>query len=206
MTYTKHFNLHDMRASLVSLVDRFPVNQRAEGPAGSSGCTYSFVKDGFLVPVCVIGQWFAQRGLLGLLNQDEPLFHKPSEAWMKDVQHTENYGVCGVGDVTWEALAKVGITLSEEAQQYARYVQSAQDSGRTWRTAITYADDRIVWNAGHEIAYGAGIAFTQEPGEQDDKYLDLDAIADKAAQDERMAAAGEAPLADWERELLAGGE
>jgi hypothetical protein len=118
------FTLSDVIKGLVSIVKKFGPEYKAVNDDGNTACTYA-VKDehGYLNPVCIVGQFFAMHGLLGLIAQD-----------MGD------YGACFPGNEMFNELKnKFGIVVTPEAQQFLRFAQTRQDDGKTWGHSINFA-------------------------------------------------------------------
>jgi len=138
-----------IRARLVNIRNRFGADYVPENPESDNTCTYAVVVDGVLTPVCLIGQMFADMGLLGLLVRDL------TDA--QDTGHISQEGACDTGGAVWQALAKVGIETDPEAQKYARSAQYGQDNGLTWGQSIAYADGVYLARQRREAASLAGI-------------------------------------------------
>jgi len=119
-----HFTLAQVVNMLGNIANRDP---ERVGKSDSGRCIYGIIESGVLVPVCIVGQMFADLGLLRLM------LNSPSEieSW-----NTEMQGACNVGGHFWEALATYGITADEDAQKFAHMVQSRQDDGVTWGEAF----------------------------------------------------------------------
>lgn len=100
------------------------------GSSGTGGCVYADV-DGFvLTPVCIVGQMFSDMGLLRLLlaepNKTGDLAVAssscaPSSTWF------------------WERVASFGVSVDEDAQQFAYSVQRRQDEDIPWGEAFALA-------------------------------------------------------------------
>lgn len=113
---------------LISQRDPERVGREDEG----AGCTYASVKDGALYPICIVGQMFADLGLLRLLLTD------PSD--IVDAGYApSNLGACTTNFGFWESLAKHGVTADEDAKEFMRDVQMKQDEGERWGEAYTMA-------------------------------------------------------------------
>lgn len=174
--------LVEVHAALTRIVNRFGVEHAASAPVGNTSCIYAVRSNGVLTPVCIVGQWLADMGLLGVvLSEDEVV---QDNGYINPTQE----GACTPGaSRIWPRLELLGIHVTEEAQGFLRRVQEIQDSGldphdedpdRRWGTALNVA--------------------TQEYHEQAIAALPTAALVasafDVPAQD----------LADWERELLYG--
>lgn len=95
---------------------------------GGVGCTYAAVSNGALVPVCIVGQMFANLGLLRLLLID------PSHI-VSDGYTPSQHGACSIEGGLWDSLAENGITADLDAQTFMRAVQQRQDEGTPWGIA-----------------------------------------------------------------------
>jgi len=93
-----------------------------------AGCTYATFKDGALTPICIVGQMFADLGLLRLLLYDS--------SDLNSTYHPSQYGACSVGFGFWDNLTAYGITAEHEAQVFMRDLQAKQDEGKTWGVAF----------------------------------------------------------------------
>jgi hypothetical protein len=122
-----HFTLAMVVTALGNIARRDPDRI---GKSDGGRCVYGVIENGALVPVCIVGQWFSDLGLLRLL------LNNPSEV---ESWNTEMQGACNVGGHMWEALAAYGITADEDAQKFAHRVQSRQDDGLTWSDAFNGA-------------------------------------------------------------------
>lgn len=128
-----HFTLPQVLVYLRTIVARDP-EAIARTKDGSVGCLYAEQEGHVLHAVCIIGQMFADLGLLRLLLTD------PS-----DVRgYSDLHGTCSVHADFWPALAKFGITADEDAMEFMRSVQQKQDGGSTWGDALTSTVDESV--------------------------------------------------------------
>lgn len=89
-------------------------------------CIYAKQVGAVLTPVCIMGQMFANIGLLRLLMVN------PS-----DLDSPSNPDSCAVATGFWTRLAEFGITATPEAQQFCHDVQRQQDEGTAWGQAFT---------------------------------------------------------------------
>jgi hypothetical protein len=105
---------------------------------------------------------------------------------MLQVDGTSQFGGCNPngedGMAIFANAEAMGVTFSEDAQWFLTNVQSSQDAGNVWPVAFT-----------------EGLTET------------LVRVSDRLAESERLrqqeaTRVQEAPLADWERELLAGAD
>jgi hypothetical protein len=121
-----HFTLPQVLGFIRTIVERNPEHV-AKAPNGGQGCIYMVKSDnGFLTPVCIVGQMFADLGLLRLLLLD------PSNL----SEYGDQYGACAVKGEFWDGLGAFGITADEDAQEFLREVQYNQDSGSTWGDSL----------------------------------------------------------------------
>lgn len=97
-----------------------------QGEGGS--CVYADSDDGMLTPVCIIGQMFANLGLLRLLLTD------PNELFYPNM-----LGACGIDSDFWSYLARYGVTADLDAKEFAHSVQRTQDDGIPWGEAFNNA-------------------------------------------------------------------
>lgn len=123
-----HLTLPQVVGFLRTIVDRNP-DHVAKAPGGGQGCIYMHVDGHVLTPVCIVGQMFADLGLLRLLRIN------PNDL----SEYGDQFGACSVKGEMWEALAEYGITADEDAQVFLREVQYKQDSGLSWGDALRIA-------------------------------------------------------------------
>jgi len=195
--FTKHFNVAMLRADLSALVTRFGADHVASAPDGGTGCTYGVVRDGALVPVCIIGQWVSAYGLLGVLvtSTPDPLGY---EQYNPDFE-----GACLIDNAMWHSLESVGFVVDFDAREYARDVQQAQDNGQTWGEALPYADAVHIWRGANKAAEALGevrVTLPTRPTttEFDARYVKNEHGGWDAAPTPEPTEA----LAAWEKELL----
>src|SRR5690242_11272279 len=112
------------------ILARFGDDHKATNPNGSGGCIYAVMNDGIMTPVCIVGQFFADLGLLGLLLSDPT---DPSDgAFCTKAQPNNLPGIASaVND-----LRHRGIEVEDAAFTILAHAQSVQDSGYTWREAF----------------------------------------------------------------------
>jgi hypothetical protein len=161
-----------------AVVDRFPSDHQGNTD-GSGSCVYIDTYDEAtgdrhddnplrrLSPVCIVGQVFADLGILRAMLQANGI---------------DQFGSCNPngedGMAIFANAEQMGVSFTEDAQWFLTNVQSEQDAGTPWPQAFT-----------------SGLTET------------LQRITDRLDESERLrsqAAVQEAPLADWERELLSG--
>lgn len=122
---------------LLDILDRFGEHHVAMKPDGGTGCIYA-VKDksNALVPVCIVGQFFSDLGILAalLINPNDP-----DDGVM--CANPANFGAMGADDLH-EALRARGIALDHNARKILRKAQSEQDNGVPWGLAVETAFSR----------------------------------------------------------------
>jgi hypothetical protein len=105
---------------------------------GAGGCMYITVVDGVLKAVCIIGQFFADFGLLGLLATG---FDENGSLLGQD-------GMCVLDSPLWDRLAAAGVVVDEDAKEFMRTVQVQQDNGNdsnplAWGPAFDKAVSKV---------------------------------------------------------------
>jgi hypothetical protein len=124
-----HFTLAQVVNMLRIIAEREP---ERVGKSGSAGCVYGFIDKGVLTPVCIVGQMFADLGLLRLL------LVSPSD--LTDGSYgTANLSACSIGSGFWEDLSRFGITADEDAKAFMHSVQRKQDDDYVWGEAFNAA-------------------------------------------------------------------
>lgn len=114
-------------ALIIGIVGRFGKDHTAQKSDGSVGCVYGEAdKNGALTPLCIVGVLFSDLGILRATVSDYP----DAVDW---------HGACGVGADLWSNAEAMGVTFTEEAQEFLRYAQREQDSGHSWGEALTRA-------------------------------------------------------------------
>lgn len=155
-----HLTLAYVVAHFSDIAERFGVNHKQE-----DSCRYADAVGFTLKPVCIVGQFFADLGLLALVAKPE-LFS--TEIGL------ENLGTCGLdqdGAHLWNALAAAGITWDDDAQKFMAYVQTYQD-GRfndVATTGLSGQAARATWAE----AVTKSLAKMQEDYVQASPYLSL---------------------------------
>lgn len=119
-----HFTLAQVVTMLNTIVKRDP--ERTGLGTNGGGCVYGFITEGALVPVCIVGQMFADLGLLRLL------MNHPSDMEYASAMST----TCGMSSSFWQVLGKYGITADDDAKTFMFDVQRHQDAGHTWGVAF----------------------------------------------------------------------
>lgn len=121
-----NFTLAQVIGYLRAIAIREP-DRIGQGEGGS--CIYATVDGHTVTPVCIVGQMFADLGLLRLL-----LSHPNDLTWGESRASS-----CGLGAVLWETLAPFGVTADDDAASFMRLVQSRQDGGEPWGQAFDSA-------------------------------------------------------------------
>jgi len=187
-----HFTLAYVVAALRGIAGREPDRI---GQTDGGSCIYGVIKEGALVPMCIVGQFVANEGLLRLL------IRRPGEyavATYTDDWNPENYGSCGLGEDVWSTLDNFGVTFDVDAKKFLHCVQVEQDNGSKWGVAFENgtAEFRkfIVDRASKERDAEKAMA--------DDRFVvaqrEVDAVLNLTAPEVVVSDA----LADWEKELL----
>lgn len=122
---------------LLDILDRFGHDHVATKPGGGSGCIYAVKNESnALVPVCIVGQFFSDLGILAalLINPNDP-----EDGVM--CANPANFGAMGADDLG-AALRARGIALDGHARRILRKAQSEQDNGVPWGIAVETAFSR----------------------------------------------------------------
>ena len=108
--------------AMLNIVERFGPDHAATAPNGSEAtCVYAVNNNGVLTPVCIVGQMFADMGILRLLLEN-PL----------DPDAAQWCNLGGAGEGWAETLAARGVEVTPEARMFLSDAQSRQDGGATW--------------------------------------------------------------------------
>ena len=67
----------------------------------------------------------------------------------------------------------VGFTFDDDAKEYLGAAQRMQDRGKSWGTALVYAQDRALWYATASVRNALGLDYQCEPDRYDEKYDNL---------------------------------
>jgi len=170
--------LADAYKALSTIVSNYPANQTGMLGEGS-GCAYAVVdKNGFVQPSCIVGVWLHTLGLLGLALHYSDSDADPRNRLSDLGSVMDQEGACPLGAPLWTILEeKAGVFVDEDAKYLFHQTQVEQDGGETWTTALHNAVESV--KVKHE--------------ENNPVYQMV------RAEEQR-----EAPLAEWERELLQG--
>lgn len=191
MQYT--LSIQHTRRLLTDIVARFGGDHKASNPNGAGGCIYGVWVDGVLTPVCIVGQFFASLGLLGLLMKN------PTATYIGFTTEPEQEGTCEPNFDMWARIEQATDTeFPEEVRQYLRDAQLCQDNGAPWSGALRYADDMLIWRAGAAAAERANIYRNDQPLYDNERYV---GVSVEDCQD-ALAPVNDDGLAEWERELL----
>lgn len=129
-----NFTLGQVITHLRAIAKRDP-ERIGQGEDGS--CIYATVNGHVVTPVCIVGQMFADLGLLRLL-----ITHPNDLSWGESRASS-----CGFGSLLWEKLAPFGITADEDAARFMRLVQQRQDGGEPWGDSFDGAVEDYKANA-----------------------------------------------------------
>lgn len=121
--------------SLLDILDRFGEDHIARNPSGDADaavCIYA-VKNtsNALVPVCIVGQFLADLGLLGLALRQPGNPHD-------GVLCANPNNVGGMFELR-DYLRDRGVTMDENAYRILSEAQAKQDSGNTWGDSVNNA-------------------------------------------------------------------
>lgn len=130
-----HLTLPQVIGFIKTIVDRDP-DHVAKSPSGGAGCMYTSINGHVLTPVCIVGQMFADLGLLRLLLTTPNVL----------TADADQHGACSIGGDFWNSLDNFGITADDDAKEFLREVQSKQDSGYTWGDAYAFVQDEYLLN------------------------------------------------------------
>jgi hypothetical protein len=140
-----HITLDQAFDGLRRIVDKFGPDHTATNPGGGGSCTYAvYDEDGFLVPVCIVGQFFAALGGLRLLvDQTAALFNDYDGSPVQEQS-------CGVSEAVefWDNLESRGVTADHEAKVLFAVAQKVQDGSldsgdQTWGRALDVARKEV---------------------------------------------------------------
>ncbi len=181
---TIHITLTDAVDGLLGVVRKFGPDHIAQDSDGSLGCTYIRRDEyGYFNAICIVGQYIAALGFLGALvkNDNGTTFDQHGACvWVPQEDRDEFY--TGNPEI-WDDLASYGLTFDDDAARFLYLAQTEQDGGATWGEAV----ERAIASLHDEKVKRLGTTDAQNTV----KY----ALAGMAPAE---------PLADWEKELLAG--
>ena len=189
-----HITLAYAIAALRGIAEREPDRI---GQADGGNCIYAVIKEGSLVPVCIVGQFIANEGLLRLLVKNPS---KYEVATYSDEWNPTNHGACALGENVWNSLAAFGVTFDPDAQKFLHCVQVEQDAGQAWGLAFTNGSAEfrkfVVGRARDER--------DEEVAQADNRFViaqqEVDRVFNLTAPEVVVSDA----LADWEKDLLSG--
>jgi hypothetical protein len=141
---TQHISVNDAVRGLANIVRKFGPDHVA-GSDGSAGCTYGTRDEfGYLVPVCIVGQFIHALGFLGALVEDDT------------GDQPGMLGACTVdfGNSVWNSLGDHGLTFDEEAKTFLYTAQNAQDGNADWGTSLLKAYREV--GGASAVDYGPG--------------------------------------------------
>jgi hypothetical protein len=120
---TFSISLEDAIDGLLAVVRKFGADHIAAPGGDSSGCKYTDTDEfGYITPVCIVGQFFARMGFLGVV------FSTGGE-----------YGTCALDGSLWSNVESHGIYVADDAKAFLRAAQSEQDNGMSWGKALNVA-------------------------------------------------------------------
>lgn len=139
MSFNLNITLRDAVRGFTNIIDQFGPDHKATPPEGSSGtCVYALVNQyGALVPVCIVGQFFANLGLLRVLL--DPDHHESNSVFAE----ANECNLAGLSSKVRAVLDGHGITVDDDAWTFMGYAQSQQDRNHTWKESVEYAARRL---------------------------------------------------------------
>lgn len=120
---------------LVRILDKFGDDYAPKSPDGNIGCTYMVVKNGVLTPVCIVGQFFADLGILGVLMTHADDEHNGIACSLEKGNATPTQDGALILR-TVERLRARGVEVTEDARILLRAAQESQDNGNPWGHAV----------------------------------------------------------------------
>lgn len=134
-----HITLLMALDGLRSVVDRFGPEHKNEG-----ACRYAVERSGVLTPVCIVGQFFHDLGILRtLIAADGPNMSTGEaigEGWETKYADTGYCNLDAFGGETLDVLRnRYGITFDPAAITLLKSAQTLQDGGATWADAVENA-------------------------------------------------------------------
>jgi hypothetical protein len=186
------FNLHITLLMAVTglqdIVKRF--GEDHTGNLASGGCAYVERVEGVrLIASCIVGQFFADLGILRVLVNDSGDYREGYSGINTEgtcsLPNGSGLGTAGISDESRNPLRdalreRFGITFDDEAYQFLQSAQNSQDGSNQWGDAVEAAAKHI------ERLRGTTVAATAV-----ERLLKVETAKDNDG------------LAEWERELLA---
>lgn len=150
--FALHITLLMAFDGLRSIVERFGPDHIA---GDGNGCIYAVEKvPGVLAPVCIVGQYFSDLGILRTLtlpSESDLLGHNGGNLTTGEETSTGS-GVCnlaGLGSGLREHLeSNHGVTFEDNAWRFLMEAQGQQDSGETWGRAVEFGA-KYLWDNGY---------------------------------------------------------
>jgi hypothetical protein len=178
--FTQSIDLRTAFLGLVNVVQRFGDGHKPEGRTGGIGCTYvSEDHNGApSFPLTAVCIVGQYLSDLGVLR-----------ATLVETGD-DQYGACTPDSVVWANAESMGVEFSDDAKEFLRLAQSEQDAGHTWGDSVRTALSKTKANA-KEAAL---------------REIESNFYGWEREVPEPVVPIEEAPLADWERELLYGSE
>lgn len=142
--FALHITLLMAFDGLRNIVDRFGPEHKNEG-----ACRYAVERSGVLTPVCIVGQFFHDLGILRTLIAENGPNMSTGEAigegW--EVKYADT-GYCNLDNFDGYTLdllhERYGITFDPEAITLLKSAQGWQDDGATWAEAVERASERVM--------------------------------------------------------------
>jgi hypothetical protein len=159
--FNLHINLAMALAGLRSVVDRF--GESHVGTMGDGrGCAYVENVDGLrLVPSCIVGQFFADLGILRVLTVADDAAFVGCKIPGSDLR---NQG--GMSKELRTTLAdKFGVTMTDEAFTFLTTAQFEQDGEYAWGEAVERAAAAILRERGEPQTAVEILALQAEDGD-----------------------------------------
>lgn len=134
---TRTIGLKEAILLIAGIVEDFGADHMAAG--GDGGCSYTVERQeaDVLTPLCIVGVLFSRLGIL------RAVFTPNGQE-----------GACTSGMVMWANAAHMGVTFTDEAQQFLYLVQQEQDRPSGWgsalRTAVASTREAVIQKAREE--------------------------------------------------------
>jgi hypothetical protein len=197
------YTLSDAIRHIGNLVKRFGADHEAARPDGQPGCVYAVFQNGSLVPVCIVGQVFADLGILRAVTSSGITLNEMLNAAADDLP-TQG-GACALQDAIWSNAHDMGVLFTNDAREYLRVVQSVQDGQPVADFEFLQTPDEPNWGAAEAYGREYMSAKAQEAADvaREDFLRDSEVWqALKATAPAPYPLADAEPMAEWERELL----